>query len=111
MRYKRRDMSTFADNLNKILREKGITKKALSGATGIAQSTISEWCNGRGPTLSAPVIKLANYLGVTLEFLVTGKNIEEQLLNDIIGENAFTQIHRGIYRITIDKKTKNKKDN
>jgi len=101
-------MNMFATNLNKILKEKGLTKKALSDATGIPQSTISEWCGGRGPTLSEPVIKLAQYLGVTLEFLVTGKNIEEQLLNDIINENTFTQIHRGVYRITVEKKTKNK---
>ena len=94
-------MSKFSDNLNKVLREKGITKKELSEATGIPQSTISEWCNGRGPTLSEPVIKLAQYLCVTIEFLVTGKNIEEQLLEGIINDDSFTQIHRGIYRITI----------
>jgi len=99
-------MSTFAANLNKILKEQGITKKALSEATGIPQSTISEWCNGREPTLSEPVLKLAQYLGTTLEYLVTGKDIEEELLKDIVnsGVEQFTQIHKGIYRITIEKK-------
>ena len=101
----------FAINLNKILRERGITKKALSDATGIAQSCISEWTNGRSPTLSESIIKLAQYLGVTLDYLVTGKDAEEQLLQDLIqtdNAESFIQIHKGTYRITVEKKTHKK---
>ena len=104
-------MRTFAINLNMILRERGLTKKALSEATGIPQSTLSEWCNGRTPTLSESIIKLTQYLGVTLEYMVTGKNAEERLLQDLIqtdNAESFIQIHKGTYRITVEKKTHKK---
>jgi len=94
-----------------ILRERGLTKKALSEATGIPQSTLSEWCNGRTPTLSEPIIKLTQYLGVTLEFLVTGKNSDERLLQGLIQDDdaeAFIQVHKGTYRITVEKRTNKK---
>jgi len=100
-------MSTFTDNLNRLLRERGVSKKALSQATNIPASTLSEWSNGREPTLSEPVVRLAQYLGVTLEYLVTGRDVEEHLLKDIVDNgDSFVQIHYGTYRITVEKKEK-----
>ena len=106
-------MSMLAINLNKLLQDRGITKKALSEATGIPSSTISEWCSGRTPKLSEPVIKLTQYLGITLEYLVTGKNTEERLLQNLTQEDdaeTFIQVHKGTYRITVEKKTHKKEE-
>lgn len=100
-------MSKFADVLKKLIDKKSITISELSKETGIPQSTLSEWSNGREPLFSDNLIKLANYFNVTLEYLLTSKNKEEELISNIITSNVqqFTQIHQGVYRITVEKET------
>ena len=99
-------MSKFADVLKQVMKEKRISISETSRKTGIPQSTLSEWSNGRTPKLDYSVIKLAQFLGVSVEYLVTGKDIEEEIFTDIVnsGVEQFTQIHKGTYRITIEKK-------
>lgn len=97
--------TSFATNLKKLMQERGLTAKVISQATGIATSTLSEWANGRQPKLDDAVIRLARFLGVTVEFLATGESIEETMIREItdtIGD-GFTTIHQGIYRLKIEK--------
>lgn len=77
----------------------------VSRELDIPASTISEWCNGREPLFSDNLIKLSNYFNISLEQLLTGKSKETQLISDIISDSVpnFTQIHKGIYRITVEK--------
>lgn len=98
-------MSKFANTLKKLMSEKKLSIAEVSRETEIPSSTLSEWCNGREPLFSDNLIKLANYFNVTLEQLLTGNNKEAQLISDIISDSvpSFTQIHKGIYRITVEK--------
>ena len=98
-------MSDFAEVLKKLMSKKKLTIAEVSRETAIPASTISEWCNGREPLFSNNLIKLAKYFNISLEQLLTGSTKEEQLIGDIISNNvnSFTQIHKGIYRITVEK--------
>jgi len=98
-------MSVFSRTLKDIIKKKRLTISQISKETGLPTSSLSEWLQGRQPTLSEPVLKLARYLGVSLEYLITGKNIEEQTIEDILKHTVeeYTQIHKGVYRITVEK--------
>jgi transcriptional regulator with XRE-family HTH domain len=104
-------MPSFSENLKRLMKERGVTARVLSKATAIPASTISEWSGGREPKLSEPVVKLARFFGVTLEFLVMGKEQEEVLVEQLINnlDDGFTTIHQGVYRVRLEKLKDQKK--
>lgn len=57
----------------KLLEKQGITSYQVSKETGIAQSTLSDWKNGKSNLKADKLLKLAEYFQVTIDYLVTGK--------------------------------------
>lgn len=105
-------MSNFGTNLSKLMKDRGVSPKALSIATGVPTSTISEWSAGRDPRVGRNVIRVAQFFNVSLEFLITGEHAEQEALEEILkgGGETFVTLHRGVYRFTIEKATtKNEK--
>lgn len=64
----------FKDNLKDLIKAKNLRLSEISKATGIPKSTLSEWTAGREPKVSENLLKLAQFLEVTLEYLFTGKD-------------------------------------
>lgn len=62
----------------KLLQEKGITSYKVAKATGISQTTFSDWKRGRSTPKTDNMQKIADYLGVTLDYLNTGVNAGSQ---------------------------------
>ena len=58
----------------RIIKEKGYNSAAVSRATGISQTTFSEWKKGKSEPKADKLKKIADFLGVTMEFLTTGEN-------------------------------------
>ena len=67
---------------SRLLQKNGVTPYKISKETGVSQSTLSDWKRG----LSTPKIdklqKIANYFGVSVEYLQTGKEPETQIVTD-----------------------------
>lgn len=63
---------------SELLQKNGVTPYKVSKETGVSQSTLSDWKRG----LSTPKIdkmqKIADYFGVSVEYLQTGKEPERQ---------------------------------
>lgn len=57
----------------KLLNEKGVTAYKVGKATGIAGSTFTDWKNGRSVPKQEKLQKIADYFGVSLDYLMTGK--------------------------------------
>lgn len=57
----------------KLLKERGVTAYKVSKATGIAGSTFSDWKSGRSTPKQDKLQKIADYFGVSVDFLITGK--------------------------------------
>ena len=57
----------------KLLEERGVTAYKVSKATGIAGSTFSNWKSGRSTPKQDKLQKIADYFGVSVDFLITGK--------------------------------------
>lgn len=83
---------SFGENLHKELEYQDIQIKELSEKTGISRNTLDKYLSG---TKSQPnvenAVKIAQALGVTVEYLVLGKNAGKQEAKDSI-HNSFSKL-------------------
>lgn len=69
-------MKKLVERIDDLLKSKNQTRKALSASLGIPLQTISNW-SVRGNLPSADVLlRIARYLNVSLEWLITGEDAE-----------------------------------
>jgi len=59
----------FAEQLKALMKSRGVKQKTLSDGTGISQSAISNYANGRIPDRDE-LQKLADFFGVSVDFLL-----------------------------------------
>lgn len=69
-----------------LLQEEGITAYRVSKETGVTQTTLSDWKTGRAIPKTATLQKIADYFGVTLDWLCGNSNTRSSYSNhtDII---------------------------
>lgn len=58
----------------KLLKEKGVKTSDVCKATGIVASTFSDWKKGKSSPKQDKLMKIADFFGVSLEYLMTGKD-------------------------------------
>lgn len=66
--------------------KKGVTPYRVSKDTGIARSTLSDWKNGESTPKQDKLKKIADYFGVTVDYLMTG---EDSHFDKFSEENAY----------------------
>ena len=66
------------DIFEQLLQERGITAYKVSKDTGVTQSTLSDWKRGRSTPKTDNMKKIADYFGVTLDYLMTGKESSKE---------------------------------
>ena len=59
------------DKFRQLIDSKGITPYKLAKDTGISQSTLSDWKAGRSTPKLDKLLKIADYLGVQLQDLIS----------------------------------------
>ena len=59
------------DKFRQLIDSKGITPYKLAKDTGISQSTLSDWKVGRSTPKLDKLLKIADYLGVQLQDLIS----------------------------------------
>lgn len=74
----------------KLLQEKGITSYKVAKETGLSQTTFSDWKRGRSTPKTDNMQKIADYLGVTLDYLTSGTTDESH-------PNIMTEQEKRIY--------------
>ena len=62
----------------KLLEKYGVTAYKVTKATGIGGSTFTDWKNGRSVPKQDKLQKIADYFGVTIDYLMTGKEEPEK---------------------------------
>lgn len=60
----------------KLLELKGVTPYQVHKATGVAQSSLSDWKHGKCCPKYEKLQKIANYFGVSVDYLLTGEEKE-----------------------------------
>lgn len=74
-----------------LLQKHGVSTYRVSKDTGIAQSVFSSWKNGISTPKQDKMKKIADYFGVSVDYLMTGKEKEggeKYYLNDETAEMA-----------------------
>ena len=61
----------------KLLEKRGVTAYRVSKATGIAGSTFTDWKTGRSTPKQDKLQKIADYFGVTVDYLMTGNTEDD----------------------------------
>lgn len=82
--------------LKKLMNEQNETLASISKAAGVPKSTISEWLGNRSPN-PVQAVKVANYLGVSLHYLLFGQDDSMEPLQKILKEDLF----KGTFEISI----------
>ena len=62
----------------KLRDDRGVKDADVVKETGITKSTFSDWKNGRSKPKNDKLQKIADYFGVTLDYLTTGKESSEK---------------------------------
>lgn len=76
----------------KLRREKNMTQQELADRIGVTDRAISKWENGRGlPDLSL-MMPLCKELGITINELISGEQIEKEDYQSKLEENIFKTI-------------------
>ena len=65
----------------RILDEKGLKNSDVSRETGISNMTLSDWKRGKSTPKQDKMIKIAEFLGVSVEYLTTGKESRLSKIN------------------------------
>ncbi len=76
----------------KLLEEKGVSAYKVGKATGIAGSTFTDWKTGRSAPKQDKLQKIADYFGVTLNYLMTGEEQNSPYSDDMA--DLFVEISR-----------------
>lgn len=102
---KPRDM-TFAKILTRLMNERKVGVRALGEACGCSASSITDYRNGVAPTDFKLVARMATELGVSLAFLLTGKedphsNARTPAVTEVFDDGG--QLYDGYARITVQR--------
>ncbi len=72
------------EKLKELRKEKGISLKELGSVVGVAESTMSLYENGKRQPDYETLLKLAEYFGVTVDYLLRGGNEFERLPEELV---------------------------
>lgn len=97
----------FIDRLENFLNEKKITKTELAEKIGIRRPTISEWKKNGAIPSGDICLKIANYLNVSVEWLLSGEEKQAPQLSQeeeqFIGTyQSLTEEQKKTIRILLD---------
>ena len=95
---------TISQRIFQLLKAKGKMQKELAAYTGISAAAISDWkTHGTNPS-SDKIVAIAEFLGTSPEYILTGKESENNL-----SENEIEVLH--IYRKFSDRDQRNQEGN
>ena len=77
----------FADNLKRLLSERGLKQQDIVRALGFSKSTVSGWCSGLNIPRTPALSKLEKYLGVNTSDLLLKHQSTEELIQEMQGDH------------------------
>ncbi|WP_413944428.1 helix-turn-helix domain-containing protein [Bdellovibrio sp. HCB-162] len=98
----KQNKNIFGNTLKALLGQKRLTAKDLSRDLSIPYRTVQEWIGNdeRIPREAETIKALANYFGVSTHYLLFGERDPRGDLAEFLDK---TEIHTGLYEITIKK--------
>ena len=75
----------FAATLRALMEKNGTTQKELAAFVGIRPQSLAQYCSGETQPNGDKLLKIAEYFGVTVDFLLTGTIIENIPVYEMLG--------------------------
>jgi transcriptional regulator with XRE-family HTH domain len=72
------------DIFERLMQERGLTHYGVWKHTGVSQSSLSDWRRGRGTPGALSLSKLADFFGVTVDFMMGRENPAPEQSGNII---------------------------
>jgi len=93
---------TFGENLKALMEAHRLSVSELAKGLGESPKTVQEWVGsgGRTPRKLEAIRKLADYFECSIHFLLYGEEDPKSALGILMDK---TEIHTGLYEITIKK--------
>lgn len=100
----------FGKRLTLTLKEKRISQREAARKVGVPLSVLNGWCAGRVPHDLKQVKRLADELGISFSYLMTGEYEKAQRISELsVGELFESQeFWEGICRVKIEKLVRKK---
>lgn len=74
-----------------LMKKNKINASKLTSEAGLTSSSISDWKSGKSKPSTEAVAKIANYFGVSIDFIILGKESEDTLTDN---EKELLQLFR-----------------
>lgn len=87
----------MVERILNLVEARGITARKLSAELGLSNSAVTDWKKGRGKPSADTVVRLAEFFGVSTDYILRGKENVETGNEDIIKE--IEEIERHIEEI------------
>lgn len=71
-----------------LLQKHNVTSYKVSKEAGVTQTALSNWKSGKSTPTTKTLQKIADYFGVTIDYLMTGEEKEESVIYYIDEETA-----------------------
>lgn len=92
----------ISERIFKILKEKSMSQNAFAKQVGLASSTISDWKTKKTNPSADKIMDICRVLEVTPEQLLTGKDIDEDFVDETKKVKAESKISKADMRIIQD---------
>lgn len=86
----------------RLCRDKGVRPSDVSKATGISAATLSSWKSGAYVPKTDKLQRIAEFFGVTVEYLMTGEKNDGYYLNPETAKAAQELFENPEYRVLFD---------
>lgn len=92
------------DIFDQLLQKHGVTPYKVAKEAGVTQTALSNWKTGRSTPTTKTLQKIADYFGVTVDYLMTGeeKDGDRYYLNDETAQMAQKLFENKDLRILFD---------
>ncbi len=95
-------MRSFGKNLRALLKQRNISARQLAKTTDIAVTSLNDWIDSddKLPRDAIVIKKLASFFDISTHELLFGENDPKSFIGEILEK---TEIHTGLYEITVKK--------
>ena len=96
----------FATTLKTLIRQKASSVNDLAREINVSPKTINDWLTGRTPRDLDAVKRCSQFFDVSVHFLLYGEDDRQNIIEDLLER---TEIHSGLYEISIRKVSSKRK--
>jgi transcriptional regulator with XRE-family HTH domain len=100
----------FGDILHDLMKERKISGRSLAKELGIPYKTLQEWLGpgARMPRDPEVLKKVSDYFNVSVHYLLFGEEDQRTIIGEFLDK---TEIHTGLYEITVKRVNQDKRRN